>query len=468
MPSAVEYDAQNGFTLVIRRAVLHRVKRDYQGLNVTETRTRVLHWFVAGGVAKAPDGSQFPLDVDALVVGRDPGANIVIADLEVSAFHCELRAVSEGILVKDLGSTNGTFLGPVRVREATIVTTSELTVGRSRVIVEPQAKRRVEVGFSDHFGPLVGSSPKMRRVFSVLEKVASTPLSVLIVGETGTGKELVAKAVHGAGGRADGPFVVVDCGSIPPSLAESILFGHEKGAFTGAADRRKGALAEADGGTLFLDELGELPIELQPKLLRALSEKQVKRVGGATFEPIDVRVLAATRRDLGAEMNAGRFRSDLFFRIAQVRVELPSLRERLSDLPLLVEDVCRRVGKPEHVSMVLAWIEQRMASHDWPGNVRELVNVASVAAMLADEPGAIDDVLMFARDEVPIDRLSPGGGSAFIEAKRGAIGAFEREYFNGLTKRCKGNVSEMARQSGMERHHVRAYLRKYRIDKSAP
>jgi DNA-binding NtrC family response regulator len=434
---------------------------------MSETRTRVLHWFVSGGVAKAPDGSQFTIDVDALVVGRDPGANIVISDPEVSAFHCELRAVSDGILVKDLGSTNGTFLGPVRLREATIVTTSELTVGRSKVIVEPQARRRVEVGFSDHFGPLVGSSPKMRRVFSVLEKVASTPLSVLIVGETGTGKELVARAIHDAGEQAGGPFVVVDCGSIPPTLAESILFGHEKGSFTGAAERRKGALAEADGGTLFLDELGELPIELQPKLLRALSEKQVKRVGGSTFEPIDVRVLAATRRDLGAEMNAGRFRSDLFFRIAQVRVELPALRERLSDLPLLVEDVCRRVGKPEHVSMVLAWIEQRMASHDWPGNVRELVNVASVAATLADEPGAIDDVLMLARDEAPIDRLGGGGGSAFGEAKRGAIAVFEREYFNGLTKRCKGNVSEMARQSGMERHHVRAYLRKYRIDKSA-
>ena len=433
---------------------------------MSETRTRVLHWFVSGGVAKAPDGRQFTIDVDPLVVGRDEGAAMVIADPEVSALHCELRAVSEGILVKDLGSTNGTFLGPVRVREATIATTSELSVGRSKIVIEPQAKRRVDVGFSDRFGPLVGSSPKMRRVFGVLEKVASTPLSVLILGETGTGKELVAKAIHDASERKAGPFVVVDCGSIPPTLAESILFGHEKGAFTGATERRKGAVAEADAGTLFLDELGELPLELQPKLLRALSEKQVKRVGGSTFEPIDVRVLAATRRDLGAEMNAGRFRSDLFFRIAQVRVELPPLRDRLGDLPLLVEDVCRRVGKPEHVSMVLAWIEQRMSVHDWPGNVRELVNVSSVAATLADEPGAIDDVLMLARDEASIDRAA-GGGTAFSEAKRGAIAEFEREYFGGLTKRCKGNISEMARQSGMERHHVRAYLRKYKIDKSA-
>jgi len=439
---------------------------------MSETRTRVLHWFVSGGLARTPEGGQFTIDVDAVVVGRDPGANIVVADPEVSAFHCELRAVSEGILVKDLGSTNGTFLGPVRVREAIVATPSELGVGRSRVLLEPQAKRRVEVGYAERFGPLVGNSPRMRRVFGLLEKVAGTPLSVLLLGETGTGKELVARALHEASDRKAGPFVVVDCGSIPPTLAESILFGHEKGAFTGASERRTGALAEAYGGTLFLDELGELPMDLQPKLLRALSERQVKRVGGAAFEPIDVRVLAATRRDLGAEMNAGRFRSDLFFRIAQVRIELPALRDRPTDLPLIVEDVCARVGKPQHVQTVTAWIEQRMGSHDWPGNVRELVNVASVAATLADEPGAIDDVLTLARDGAGGEPLRTAGegsasGEGFTEAKRTAIAAFERDYFVGLAKRCKGNVSEMARQSEMERHHVRAYLRKYGIDKNA-
>ena len=435
---------------------------------MSETRTRVLHWFVSGGVVKTPDGATLTIDVDPLVVGRDAGAAIVLSDPEVSAIHCELRAASDGILVRDLDSTNGTFIGALRVREAVVTSQAEVVVGRSKLTLLPEAKRRVEVGFSDRFGPLVGGSPRMRRVFGVLEKVARTPLSLLIFGETGTGKELVAKAVHEMSDRAGAPFVVVDCGSIPPTLAESILFGHEKGAFTGATERRKGALAEAHGGTLFLDELGELPPELQPKLLRALSERQVRRVGGSAFEPIDVRVLAATRRDLGAEMNAGRFRSDLFFRIAQVRVELPSLRERLSDLPLLVEDVCRRVGRPQHVETVLTWIEQRMASHDWPGNVRELVNVASVAATLADDPAAIDDVLTLTREGGDAGLPgSSGGGTAFGEAKRAAVAAFERDYFGSLAKRCKGNVSEMARQSGMERHHVRAYLRKYGIDKTA-
>ncbi|HEY1954869.1 MAG TPA: sigma 54-interacting transcriptional regulator [Polyangiaceae bacterium] len=431
------------------------------------TRARPLNWFVHGGTITAPDGNRYGVDVDPIVVGRETGAQILVADPEVSAAHCEFRANNDGIQLRDLGSTNGTFVGALKIQEVTITTRSEVTVGQTRLIVEPDAKRRVDVGFADSFGTLVGASPKMRRVFSVLEKVAPTPLSVLILGETGTGKEGVAKSIHAASPRKDKPFVIVDCGAIPETLAESILFGHEKGSFTGASERRRGALAEADGGTLFLDELGELPIDLQPKLLRALSEHQVRRVGSSSFEPIDVRVLAATRRDLGAEMNAGRFRSDLFFRIAQVRVELPALRERLGDLPLLVEDICRRVGRAEHWEAVVRWIEQRMRTHDWPGNVRELVNVVSVAATLADTPEAIDDVLTLAREparDIP-QAGAPLGG--FAEAKRDAVSAFERDYFTALVRRAKGNVSEMARQSGMERHHVRAYLRKYGIDKGA-
>jgi DNA-binding NtrC family response regulator len=432
-----------------------------------ETRTRVLNWIVSGGRARVPDGAEIVIDVDAVVVGRVPGADIVLTDPEVSAIHCELRAVSDGVLVKDLGSTNGTFLGGVRVREAIVTTPMELRVGGSKIFIAPEARRRVDVGFLDRFGPLVGNAPKMRRVFGILEKVAPTPLGILILGETGTGKELVAKAIHAASACREGPLVVVDCASIPPTLAESLLFGHEKGAFTGASERRKGALAEANGGTLFLDELGELPLELQPKLLRALSEKQIKRVGSATFEAIDARVVAATRRDLGAEMNAGRFRSDLFFRVAQVRIELPPLRERLADIPLLVEEVCRRMERSQHAEAVQGWIEERMASHDWPGNVRELVNVASVAATLASEPGAIDDVLMIARDPDLAAEPARGSTTAFSEAKRAAVGAFERDYFSDLARKCGGNVAEMARRSGMERHHVRAYLRKHRIDKTA-
>ncbi len=452
-------------------------RSSWYSFNVAQdsTRARVLNWFVRGGTVRlaGTDTPVHTVDVDPVIVGRDPGVDLSIADPEVSGSHCELRAVGEGVLLKDLGSTNGTFVGPLRVREVLLTTATEITVGSARLLFEPTAKRRVEVGYQERFGSLVGESPKMRRVFSVLDKVAATPLSVLILGETGTGKEVVARALHDASPRAQKPFVVVDCGSIPPTLAESLLFGHERGSFTGANERRKGALAEADGGTLFLDELGELPLEMQPKLLRALAERQVRRVGGNAFEPIDVRVVAATRRDLSAEMNAGRFRSDLFFRIAQVRVEMPALRERLGDVPQLVQEICRRVGHAEHAAAVNAWIESRMPGYDWPGNVRELVNVASVAATLAGSAAddgtaseAIDDVLLLTRE--PGGSAGAGGGaggpqSAFGEAKRTAIAAFERSYFTTLARGASGNVSEMARQSGMERHHVRAYLRKYQI-----
>jgi DNA-binding NtrC family response regulator len=439
------------------------------------TFARVVHWFVRGGFVRTADGVAHAVDVEPVTIGRDDGATIRLADAEVSALHCEFRAVSEGLLVRDLGSTNGTFIGSLRVREAIATVATEVRVGQSRVVVEPTSKKRVDVGFRERFGPVVGSSPKMRRVFDVLEKVAPTGLSVLLLGETGTGKEVVAKALHDASPRKDKAFVVVDCGSIPSALAESILFGHEKGAFTGASERRKGALAEADGGTLFLDELGELPLELQPKLLRALAERHVKRVGASAFEPMDVRVVAATRRDLNVEMNAGRFRSDLFFRIAQIKLELPPLRERLGDVPAIVQDICSRAGRAEHAPAVIAWIEQRMGSHDWPGNVRELVNIASVAATLSDTPDAIDDVMTLARDDdaIRIPRfativatgLPETDASTFSQAKRAAVTMFESEYFAALAQRTRGNVSEMARKSGMERHHVRAYLRKYGIEK---
>jgi DNA-binding NtrC family response regulator len=426
------------------------------------TRARVLHWFVRGGVARVADGRSFPIDVDPLVLGRDHGVQISLEDPEVSALHCELRATDHGILVRDLGSTNGTFIGPTRIHEAVITTGTDIVVGSTKVTVEPSPKQRVDVGFADHFGPLVGSCPQMRRVFGILEKVAKTALSVLILGENGTGKELAAKAIHEHSTRADKPFVVVDCGSIPSTFAESVLFGQEQGP-SERTERRNGALLDAHEGTLFLDRLGELPLDLQAKLHRALADRQMRRVGAGAFERVDVRVLAATRRDLGGEVNAGRFRSDLYFRIAQVRLELPPLRQRIADLPLLVEEFCARVDRRDKAPAVIAWMEQRMGAYDWPGNVRELVNVASVAAVLAETPGAIDDALTLARGPSDDEGEPP---TAFGEAKRTAIAAFERDYFMGLTKRAKGNVSEMARQSGMERHHVRAYLRKHGIDRN--
>jgi DNA-binding NtrC family response regulator len=425
------------------------------------TLTRPLQLFVRGGKLSLDDGRSFDIGTETLTIGRDAACDVVVEDREVSALQAEVSAITEGVLLRDHGSTNGTFVGPVRAREAILVDHAVVTVGTTRMTFTPSAKQRVDVGYTSRFGELVGASPKMRRVFQVLERIAPTELSVLVTGETGTGKELVARAVHGASARKAGPLVVVDCGSIPASLAEGVLFGHEKGAFTGATSRRKGALAEADGGTLFLDELGELPMELQPKLLRVLAERQVQRVGSNTPEPIDVRVVAATRRDLGREMNQGGFRSDLFFRIAQVRVELPPLRERASDLPLLVEAMCQKLGRPEATAVVRDWLAQHRSHHDWPGNVRELMNLVSVAATLSDDPAAIDDVLSVERlSREPPEPNTTLSTTSYGQARQEALRAFERTYFKELQASSGGNVSEMARRAGMERHHVRAFLRK--------
>ncbi len=412
--------------------------------------------FFRGGVVRAPKRKPVQITAAPIILGRDPDCAVVLDDPEVSAAHCELRAEKKGVLVRDLGSKNGTFINAIRIREALLSHTCTIVLGKSHVDFEPLDREHVEIDEDDHLGALVGAAPKMRQLYRSLREIAPTDLSILVTGESGTGKELVAQAIHDLSRRSGKPFVVVDCGSIPGPLAESLLFGHERGAFTGANEKRTGAFQEAHHGTLFLDELGELPLELQPKLLRVLAERKVKRVGAVTYEPVDVRVVAATRRNLGQEMNVGRFRSDLFFRLAQVRLELPALRDRRGDIPLLVEAVCTRMGKKARSGEVVAFLTDTLSQHDWPGNVRELTNVVGVAASLP-----IDAESLIALLPLEGGRAAAPPVSAFSEAKREAVATFERNYFAGLFAAAEGNVSEMARRSGMERHHIRAFLRKY-------
>jgi DNA-binding NtrC family response regulator len=255
-------------------------------------------------------------------------------------------------------------------------------------------------------------------------------------------------------------------------LAEATLFGHERGAFTGAVDRRLSPFQEADGGTIFLDELGELPLEVQPKLLRALAERRIKSVGGSTYKEVDVRVLAATRRDLVRQVNAGAFRSDLYFRVAQVKIELPSLRQRLEDIPVLVRRMLKDLGDETAYERISNTTLERLMRHDWPGNVRELRNAVAVAFALAGESEDIDVAAhLGAMTESPGASGVGSGPSSFAmlkgrqfqEAKREVLTRFERDYFAALAEEAKGNVSEMARRAGMERAHVRAYLRRHGI-----
>ncbi|MGK4004189.1 sigma 54-interacting transcriptional regulator [Sorangium sp. So ce1036] len=423
------------------------------------TRARAVQWFVRGGTLRVAGREPVRIGVAPIVVGRDPSCGVVVDDPEVSSTHCELRAEGPGVLLRDLGSKNGTFVSAVRVREAILTAACPIQVGGSMLSFDPLEKERVEVGFDESFGPLIGASPRMRHLFRLLREVSPTDLSLLITGETGTGKELVAQAIHDASSRRGGPFVVVDCASLPGALAESFLFGHERGAFPGALERKDGAFHEANHGTIFLDELGELPPELQPKLLRVLTERKLKRVGSRLHEPIDVRIIAATRRDLGRVMNTGRFRSDLFFRIAQMRIDLPPLRERREDIPPLVQSVCERMGCPERAVEMINLITTTLGQHDFPGNVRELINVTSVAASLPPGAEAMAAILPL---EGSGDVVAPT--SAFGEAKRSAVAAFEQRYFSDLIRATGGNISEMARRAGMERHHVRMFLRKHGLN----
>jgi DNA-binding NtrC family response regulator len=421
---------------------------------------------VRGGSLKVTrgKGNKTELDIgpETSVVGRNEACDLVLDDKKVSAVHMELVATERGVRVRDLGSRNGTFLSDTRIGEVYLLKPTILICGESTLEFNPSTPEQVEVPDVAEFGPLVGTSAVMRGVFERLRKAAPTELTVLITGETGTGKELVAQAIHEASARKSKPFVVVDCGAIPATLAESALFGHERGSFTGAVDKRISPFVEADGGTIFLDELGELPVDVQPKLLRALAEQRIKSVGSNSYRPVNVRVIAATRRDLVREVNSGNFRSDLYFRVAQLKVELPALRERLEDIPGLVRRMCADLGEKGAYNRISSDSLERLMRHDWPGNVRELRNVVAVALAFGKE-GPLELAQYLAPMSSAAAESTPTRGRTFQDAKRDVLARFEREYFTALYAECSGNVSEIGRRAAMERAHVRGYLRRHGI-----
>ena len=422
---------------------------------------------VHGGVLRVEgsgaEAGETALDVGptARIIGRNEQCDLVLRDERVSAVHMEMVATSVGVRVRDLGSRNGTFLGAHRVVEAYLNEEATLACGDTRLSFSPTKPEAVPTSRARAFGPLVGRSPRMRALFDKLKILAKADLTILILGETGTGKELVAQAIHQASRRARGPFVVVDCGSIPPQLAESVLFGHERGSFTGAVAKRLSPFVEAEGGTIFLDELGELPLETQPKLLRALAERRVKSVGASSYTTFDARVVCATRRDVLQEVNAGSFRSDLYFRVAQARVELPPLRERAEDIPALVEHLMDDLGAPDAYARVTVESIDRTQRHDWPGNVRELKNMVALA-LAFDDGGPIDLAVHLASAQAvgPMNPASPQGRS-FAQARQ----ELEAAYFRALYADCAGNLSEVARRADVDRKTVRECLRRHRIGK---
>ena len=393
------------------------------------------------------------------VVGRNAGCDIVLDDKQVSKMHMELIATDVGVRVRDLGSRNGTLLdGAHRVTEVYLAEPATLLCGGTTLSFAPTKPEKVKVSSTETFGPLVGSTPQMRALFERLRVVSKADLAVLILGETGTGKELVAQAIHAASKRASKPFVVIDCGAIPSSLAESVLFGHERGSFTGAVSKRVSPFVEAEGGTVFLDELGELPLEVQPKLLRVLAEQRIKSVGSNDYQSINVRVVAATRRDVMREINDGTFRSDLYFRVAQVKVDVPPLRDRKDDIPGLVARIMEDLGARTTYRRVQEESLERLRRHDWPGNVRELKNLVALA-IAYDEGGPMDIAQHLSASEIEEKSDGPRIDRTLAQVRE----ELERVYFTALHRAADGNLSEIARRADVDRKTAREHVRRLRL-----
>jgi len=428
-------------------------------------------------IVEGPDeGTELVMERERITVGRSVICDLTLADKAVSGTHFEVEAHEKGFLLRDLDSTNGTFIGDLQVKEVWFKPGTIVRVGKTQMRFEPE-KGTVDIPLSseESFHGIIGKSVRMREIFATLAKIAPTDLTALVRGETGTGKELVARALHNASKRAEEPLVVQDCSAIPKDLIESTLFGHERGAFTGATDRHRGSFEMADGGTIFLDEIGELDLTLQPKLLRVLENREIKRVGGDRQIPVNVRVVAATNRDLRQMVNEGTFREDLYYRLSVVQIELPALKDRPEDIPLLVEhfltDITkRRFPDGEATLSVAPDAMRRMQAYPWPGNIRELKNTVERGGSLADDPVlTVADLMPGAHKSTP---TIIGGGSAaqfvedgmeFKDAKARVLEEFEAAYLTKLLEKHDNNVTRSAKAAGLTRYHLRELAKKYGI-----
>jgi DNA-binding NtrC family response regulator len=455
---------------------------------------------------------EWTFDKEEIRIGSMEDNDVVLSDDTVSRYHCKIVQEDTGYTLVDQRSTNGTFINKVRVREAFIKPGSIVSVGQSQLRFNAREEEvQIVPSRSDRCAGLIGGNARMREIYTIIEKIAPTATTVVIDGETGTGKEVVAQAIHSLSPRVRNDLVVFDCGAVPPNLIESELFGHEKGSFTGAMMTRQGLFEQADGGTLFLDELGELPIDLQPKLLRALEQREVRRVGSTKAAKVDVRIIAATNRNLEDEVKAGRFRQDLFDRLSVVRLHLPSLRERADDIPLLVSHFLEhgpynKRGTDTRVRGVMRDAMTALQNYPWPGNVRELVNVIERAVSFCDsellEIADLPDYVRSARPPTNTGRAStvtgatrraPTSGSGatggtpvvsmdpnapapapptellaegvtFKDAKERWVAAFERDYILQLLRRNSGNISHAARAADIDRKYFRKLMKKYDIE----
>jgi transcriptional regulator with GAF, ATPase, and Fis domain len=401
-------------------------------------------------VLNGPDRPRaLQLDKEEVVLGTSEAADLRLTDPAVSRLHASIRTTYEGFLLTDLDSKNGTSIGKQRIKSAYLDLGDVISIGKTKLRFEA-TRKSVELPLSadESFGLLHGRSAAARRLFALLEQVADTHTTVLLTGETGVGKDACAESLHRNSSRASGPFIVVDCGALSEGIAESELFGHVKGAFTGALQTRRGAFAEASGGTLFIDEVGELPRALQPKLLRALEKREVRPVGSDQSVAVDVRIIAATNRDLKLQVNQGTFRDDLFYRLSVVSIHVPALRERLEDVPLLANLFWSRITNDPD-SGCPASLLQSFLSRRWPGNVRELYN-------------KVEEAVTLNKEELTDEHPRPSHPS-YREARREAIDLFQRSFLTALMERADGNVAQAARLATMDRIYLTKLLRTYGI-----
>ncbi len=453
-------------------------------------------------VVAGPDqGKELALEDGTTMVGTHADNDLVLSDATVSRHHLELRVRRDGIEVRDLETTNGTKHGGARIGQVILVGPARLRLGKhTELDVEPVDSDVVLGEWSgDRFGDVLGTTQPMRRLFALLAKAATTEATILLSGETGTGKEAIAEAVHQLSGRASGPFVVVDCGSIPHELIASELFGHAKGAFTGAGTDKQGLIEAANHGSLFLDEIGELALDLQPQLLRVLDRRQVRRVGETQAIDVDIRVIAATHRDLRAMIRAGQFREDLYYRLAVVATQVPPLRDRKADIPAIATWFAERMGRGSFA--LSPTLLELLEHHDWPGNVRELRNVVERALSLGDAaladlgdsatlraasdpsgaadpsdlgapsgpvgPSGTDDPAQATVEAPRRSSTAPPGDMLdlpFKEAKAALVESFERDYLTALLARHRGNISRAAAEAGIDRNYIHRLVKKYGLE----
>jgi DNA-binding NtrC family response regulator len=388
---------------------------------------------------------------DELSIGTSEGNDLRLADPGVSRHHCALRAHERGLELVDLGSRNGTFVDALEVTSCFVRNGAHLRIGESIVALEILDQDLEQpLAATNQFGPILGASAEMRRLYPIIEQCGRSSATVLIVGESGTGKELIAEAIHDASARRGKPFVVVDCSALSHDLAESELFGHLRGSFTGADTDRVGAFESANGGTVFLDEIGEMPLLLQPLLLRVLEARTIRRIGSNQHVAVDVRIVSASNRDLRAEVNHKRFRADLFYRLNVLRIPVPPLRERVGDVEILAAHFWRTFrADPIPSALVASLVTQR-----WPGNIRELRNAIERVALLGWTPKqrAVDSA------ELP----------TYKDGRAAALWDWERAWLERLLAINDGNLSRASRMAKMGRSHLRELARKHQLVAAAP